>query len=173
MKQLEKMILSAGIVVIAGLAVLALGWFARFWFSGCGEADASGISPLGLDLSCGTVALEEDTHGGFHGDGCAFTVMTFDAEDRKALEADMNGDCWHALPMTENVARAAQSLATGEDGKSLFPEITQGYYYFRDRHSQSTDPGDDSGLFSRASWNFTMAVYDSETGTLYYFALDT
>lgn len=38
MKQLEKIIFSAGIVVIAGLAVLALGWFARFWFSGCGEA---------------------------------------------------------------------------------------------------------------------------------------
>ena len=136
-------------------------------------ADVSGISSLGLDLSAGTVVREEDTHGGFHGDGRAFAVVTFDAEDREALEADMNGDGWHPLPMTENAARAVRELAAGEDGKRLFPKITQGCYYFRDRHSQSTDPEDDSGLFSRSSLNFTMAVYDSETGTLYYFELDT
>lgn len=172
MKRLGKAALAAVMVLILPL-------------TGCGAAvmeaievvnqlaDASGVASLGLDLSGGTVVLEEDTHGGFHGDGYAFTVITFDTEDREALEADMNGDCWHALPMTENTARAAGSLATGEDGESLFPEMTQGYYYFRDRSSQSMDPGDDSGLFSRASWNFTLAAYDSETGTLYYFELDT
>lgn len=153
--------------------------------TGCGAAfmgalevvdqlvDMSGISSLGLDLSGGTVVLDEDTHGGFHGDGSAFAIVTFDAEGRAALEKDMVGDCWHTLPMTGNVARAADSLTAAEDGERFFPEIEQGYYYFRDRSGQSPDPSDDSELFSRASWNFTMAVYDSETGTLYYFELDT
>lgn len=38
---------------------------------------------------------------------------------------------------------------------------------------QSTDPKDDTNVFSRFSYNFTMAIYDAETNTLYYMELDT
>ncbi len=53
----------------------------------------------------------------------------------------------------------------GRTRRPSFPEVEQGYYYFRDRHSQSQDPTDDSELFGRGSWNFILAVYDSQTGT--------
>jgi hypothetical protein len=132
-----------------------------------------GMDCLGLDLSQGTVTRQEDSHGGFHGDGSAFTVVTFDAEDRQTLEGEMDGDCWHPLPMTENVAQAVERLALDEDDAPLIPEVAQGYYYFRDRSSASQDPADDSALFDRYSYNFTLAAYDSETGTLYYYELDT
>ena len=66
-----------------------------------------------------------------------------------------------------------QLLALGEDGEPFFPEVDQGCYYFRDRHGESQDPTDESGLFNRGSWNFTLAIYDSQTGTLYYYELDT
>jgi hypothetical protein len=133
----------------------------------------AGMDCLGLDLSRGTVTRQEDSHGGFHGDGSAFTVLTFDAEARQTLEGEMGGDCWHPLPMTENAAKAVEYLALDENDTRLIPEVEQGYYYFRDRHRESQDPADDSGLFDRYSYNFTLAVYDSETGTLYYFELDT
>jgi hypothetical protein len=128
---------------------------------------------LGLDLSQGTVTRQEDSHGGFHGDGSTFTVLTFDAEAQQTLEGEMGGDCWHPLPMTENVAQAVECLVLDENDTRLIPEVEQGYYYFRDRNRESQDPADDGALFDRYSYNFTLAVYDSETGTLYYFELDT
>jgi hypothetical protein len=133
----------------------------------------AGMDCLGLDLSQGTVTQQEDSHGGFHGDGSAFTVLTFDAEARKTLEGEISGCCWHPLPMTENVAQAVECLALDETGARLIPEVEQGYYYFQDRHSDSQNPADDSALFDRYSYNFTLAVYDSEIGTLYYYEEDT
>ena len=44
---------------------------------------------------------------------------------------------------------------------------------FEDRHSEANDAYDDSGLFSRASYNFSLAVYDRDTNRLYYFEFDT
>ena len=116
---------------------------------------------------------ELDTHGGFQGDGDTFVVMTFPQTDRPALEREMTGPYWHPLPLTDNLARVTYNLALGVDGEPFFPEVDQGCYYFRDRHSESQDPTDESGLFNRGSWNFTLAIYDSQTGTLYYYELDT
>ena len=52
-------------------------------------------------------------------------------------------------------------------------ELTDGWYYFLDRHSEAEDPEDDSGLFGRGSYNFTLAIYDKESGVLYCYELDT
>ena len=49
----------------------------------------------------------------------------------------------------------------------------EGYCYLYDRHSDSTDPYDDSRLHQRYSWNFTAAVYDSGRGRLYFYRFDT
>jgi len=59
------------------------------------------------------------------------------------------------------------------DGTPAIPEVDNGYYYFRDRHYQSTDPTDDSGVLGRASYNFTIAIYDTDSKILYYMELDT
>ena len=46
---------------------------------------------------------------------------------------------------------------------SLIPMIGDGYYYFEDRNELSSDSADDSHLFERNSWNFTLVILDRET----------
>lgn len=165
MKQMKKAGWAVGILAAVGLLAYSV-W--DFWWE-----NLAGMERLKLNLSGGTVVSELDTHGGFHGDGDTFVVITFPQTDWPALEGEMTGPYWHPLPLTDNLFKVTYSLALGKDGEPFFPEVSQGYYYFRDRHSESRDPADDSELFGRGSWNFTMAVYDSQTGTLYYYELDT
>ena len=42
-----------------------------------------------------------------------------------------------------------------------------------DRHSEATDSRNDQELFHRASYNFSLAVYDFDTSMLYLFEFDT
>ena len=53
------------------------------------------------------------------------------------------------------------------------PKVEKGYYFFYDRHSESSDPFDSSEVLDRSSLNFTVAVYDTETDKLYYAEMDT
>ena len=64
-------------------------------------------------------------------------------------------------------------LAALDDGTAAIPPVGSGYSWFRDRHRESEDPADPAGLFDRYSYNFDLAVYDTDTDTLYYVALDT
>ena len=118
-----------------------------------------------------------DTHGGFVGDGSYYLILdcSDNTEDALSIVAD-----WNELPLSENLNLI---MYGGEkDGKTYgydlseeahMPVIENGYYYFEDRHSEAKDVSDDSELFSRASYNFSLAVYDSETNRLYYFEFDT
>ena len=79
------------------------------------------------------------------------------------------------LPLPEPLRTAVYG---GEDwdslvkvqGAPLIPGGGSGWYWFRDRQSKSADPSD---LLGRSSFNFTLALYDAERGTLYYYELDT
>lgn len=53
------------------------------------------------------------------------------------------------------------------------PKITNGYYYFYDRHSSSTDKFDDTNLNNRSSWNFTLVIFDKDNNVIYYYEKDT
>lgn len=135
----------------------------------------------GLDVSAKATVTYTNNHGGFLGDGATAVTMTFFDD---ALEEQIKkSEHWRALPMSTNVAVALYG-GTAENGaewssvvKDLsdfeMPEIANGYWLFRDRHPQKTDEYDDSDLFSRASFNFVIAVYNTETNTLYYFKIDT
>lgn len=124
-----------------------------------------------------TVVEEKDTHGGFVGDGSYYLILdcSDNTEDALSIVAD-----WNELPLSENLNLI---MYGGEkDGKTYgydlseeahMPVIENGYYYFEDRHSEAKDVSDDSELFSRASYNFSLAVYDSDTNRLYYFEFDT
>ena len=142
------------------LLVLAL-------LAGCGIDGGEGWAlrrigrALGVDVSGGTLARFEDSHGGFHGDGLTAAEVELDGLEEGL--ADAPG--WRPLPMTENAARALQMFQ--EEGGA--PE--EGFYYLYDRQSQ--DPYDDSQLHQRYSWNFTLAVYDSGAGRLCYYEFDT
>lgn len=139
---------------------------------------------LGADISSAAVLENLDTHGGFHGDGKTFLKLQFSTSQSNTFCAEIqDSDYWHSLPLSENTARALYGsygdgyshapLFQNDNGDPLLPEVENGYYFFCDRHSEAADPADDSALHSRYSWNFTIAVYDADTMTLYYFELDT
>ena len=60
------------------------------------------------------------------------------------------------------------------DGNPLAPEIENGYYFFMDRQAEENeDKYDDSKVLDRGSYNFTVAVYDTDTDVMHYFKMDT
>ena len=57
---------------------------------------------------------------------------------------------------------------TDADGTPLVPEIQTGYYRLLDRQHNKETP-----LLERFSFNFTLALYDTDTDRLYVCELDT
>lgn len=120
---------------------------------------------------------EADTHGGFHGDGSYYLILDCSENREQALE---NVSSRNKLTLSENLnlimyGGEKDGMTYGYDlaEKAKMPEVENGYYCFVDRHTESTDSSDDSNLFSQASFNFSFAVYDSDTNMLYYLELDT
>ena len=58
---------------------------------------------------------------------------------------------------------------TDDDNDPLIPEIRAGFYRLIDRHAQAGE----TDLLGRASLNFTLALYDTDTDTLYFCEMDT
>lgn len=123
------------------------------------------------------VVMEQDTHGGFHGDGQYCLVLDCTKNKEQALE---NVEEWKKLPLTKNLEMVVYGGEfEGCTYSSFFsedieiPYIERGYYYFRDRHSESVDSSDDSKLYERYSYNFDFAIYDADNAMLYYLREDT
>ena len=136
---------------------------------------------IGVDVSYIETATIIDSHGGM-GDGCACITMTFD--DDSCEEDISRSNLWHELPLSDNLMKIV--YGTVEEGHYISPYITfnddktpsisyveEGYYFFLDRHSQSKTPHDDQDIFDRNSYNLTVAIYDSQSDTMYYLELDT
>lgn len=119
------------------------------------------------------IEKEKDTHGGFNGDGEYFAQI-------KCKEIDENIEKkWKKLPLTEQLKETMNmEMCDNKNCKTTLekyniPEINEGYYYFLDRHTESTDEKDSTKINERASYNFTLALYDKETKIIYYYELDT
>lgn len=89
---------------------------------------------------------------------------------------------WKELPLTENLTALVygvedETSSIGpyitNDNQPLFPQIENGYYYFCDRHSESKDNFDDAEILDRNSFNFTIAIFDTDTNKLHYCEFDT
>ena len=124
-----------------------------------------------------SVVEELDTHGGFHGEGSYRLILDCSENKQDALE---NVCGWNTLPLSENLALIMYGghkdgmwygYNLAEDAN--IPSIENGYYIFKDRHSDSRDSADDSELFDRHSFNFSIAIYDSDADIMYYFEFDT
>lgn len=153
--------------------------------SGCSESGYSKeqiSKAIGIDISGTDYLTVIDTHGGFHGDGNAHVILPLD--DTDCLEQIQNNSKWNSLPLSENLTAIVYGIRTedsaigpyisfDDSGDSGIPEITNGYYFFMDRHSQAMDPHDDTDVLSRGSFNLTIAIYDCDTETLHYLELDT
>lgn len=119
----------------------------------------------GIDKRDVRILAETDTHGGFHGDGTYFLAADCSAKSGKIRKIVQN---WQKLPLPEPLDDAYDVFCDGYF--SEFPVITDGYYLFYDRLGQTSSP---ESLYDRASYNFNLAVYDSETDQLYYIRVDT
>lgn len=151
----------------------------------CGPQDSiKRISnTLGVDLSKGNVVQDINSHGGFLGDGITFKEITFTDNGQVITDKIKSNDGWCELPLTENLRKAVYGrvqkpyvlgqLVSNDEGEPLFPLIENGYYFFYDRNSESKDSKDDTDLYNRNSYNFTIAIYDTDRHILYYFELDT
>ena len=144
--------------------------------AGC-AAKTDELTALGIDRGDFTAVSETDTHGGFHGDGMGCLVLDCSGNRDKAMAVVSD---WKELPLSENLSlivyggeRDGVSYAYNLAEQWGLPQIKNGWYRFIDRHSRSTDNGDDSQLLDRASMNFTLAVYDGDTDLLYVCELDT
>lgn len=139
------------------------------------------LKALSIFNLSGTVLYYTDTHGGFHNDGTTYIELNF--PDNLYLEAIKQSSKWHPLPLNKELATLVYgksdenisigSFLTNEDGKLLFPPIENGYYYFKDRNSESVDNQDSSKILKRNSFNFTIAIYNEDTKMLYFCELDT
>lgn len=142
-----------------------------------GFSDVSRLRTIGktLDLDLSRAVLEEyrDTHGGFHGDGDTFAVITLpeDAASEAESRMEYGTPWWNPLPLTEELSRV---LYGGSETAPLCPDavpkVEKGWYFFYDAQGH---PYIEESLFARASFNFSLVVYDADTKTLYYYALDT
>ena len=141
-------------------------------FSSC-----STVGYFGFRTSAFTVIEEKDTHGGFLGDGTYYLIL--DCSERKEQATELIKD-WKPLPLTENLQlimyggeKNGVGYAYDLAEEAHWPIINNGVYKFVDRHSEAVDKSDDTNLFNRYSYNFTIAVYDFDTDKLYYFEFDT
>lgn len=159
--------------------ILAVWFFIAFVLTGC-SAQRGELSALaGFEIP--SSAIESiDKHGGFHGDGVSYAAVSLPDDFKARADAVFTGtDGWRVFPLSENVAAAVYGDETHTaifeiDGNSpVPPSVTSGYWRLIDRHPDSTDPHDDTDLHSRASYNFTVILYDAAANTLYFYALDT
>jgi hypothetical protein len=131
---------------------------------------------LGIDVSTGKVCSSTDTHGGFHGDGVSCIALSFD--DDHVLYQIKEHSAWSPFPLDETTQALVYGIESEAgsigpflndgSGSLLVPGIENGYYILIDRHrDQETD------ILSRASFNFTVGLYDTDSSTLYFCELDT
>lgn len=143
---------------IAIVAVIGVLFFA---------CDAIDSDYFGFKLTEFTIVEENDTHGGFHGDGTYNLILDCSENSNRAHGIIED---WKELPLSDNLNLVMYSNFAKE---ANWPTIGNGVYKFIDRHSESDNKSDDTNLLRRHSFNFSIAVYDLDTDTLYYFEMDT
>ena len=100
---------------------------------------------LGLDLPPAVHVSYSESHGGFHGDGATVITLHYTAQTGERVEAILEEAGWRELPATDNLRLVMEG---GLSDELALPDLDDGLWYFYDRHSQSTDPADDSSSLS-------------------------
>lgn len=153
--------------------------------AGCGNKTGNSqkevSQALGISMKDGTELSYSDTHGGFHGDGTKFIALRI--SDPTFLDSINQNDEWKSLPLNTTLSSLLYGTTqeqgqigpyvTDSGGSALFPPIENGCYYFQDRFSDHAGSLNSSDVLSRSSFNFTIAIYDTDSDILYYCEFDT
>ncbi len=154
-----------------------------FLLSGCSSQHLrkSISNEIGIHLPKKIEISSYDAHSGFNGDGTTFTMIKFKEKDIEKVRTNIKeNDNWNELPLTENL----QLIMYGGTKNNVeymyhlakevgMPIVHNGYWIFIDRFDNLNTLNDDSKLFDRHSFNFTIAIYDTDTDILYYCKNDT
>lgn len=129
---------------------------------------------MGIDVSGGKEVSVVDTYSG--GEGTLCITISFD--DDSVLKQIKSNTEWKAFPLDETVKTLVYGIEdetkkegpflSDGDGNPLMPEIQNGYYRLIDRHYDTK-----TDILNRASFNFTVGLYDTDNNTLYLCKLDT
>ena len=131
---------------------------------------------LGVKVNEGEVLEDYDTHGGFLGDGLScITLQTESDYLLKQIEKDKR---WKKFPADKTVETLLYGngqdgpYLKNKEGKLFVPKIRNGYYYLKDRQNAGEN-GEHRNILERYSFNFTLGIYDADTGILYCIEFDT
>ena len=153
------------IIILIPLLLLVTGC------TNCSNKDI--ISDLNLNKDKCKILETTDTHEGFLGDGDYFARIKCSKIEDKITKK------WNKLPLSNQLKEIMDMKQCDDKGcKDVYeryniPNIKNGYYYFKDRHSDSVNTFDDSDINNRPSYNFTLAIIDKDTNIIYYYELDT
>ena len=138
--------------------------------SGCSKKDDLTIvsNECGITLNNATIKYSNDTHGGFHYDGCKQVIILCDSDFD--IEEISSNEHWHELPLSDNINKF---LYQPYSEQVNIPIIENGYFYFKDRFEDTRITYNDNKLFDRQAFNFTVAIYDSDSNVLYYVKFDS
>ena len=144
------------VAVIIACILCVVGIFV--WLINIFESRGVEDSFMGFRKGDFTVVEENDTHGGFHGDGTYLLVLDCSKNIELAMEL-VKG--WKEFPLSENLSTVLYGsdihggVLLKEEG--CIPVITNGYYYFCDRNSENLL---EMFLFSLKMDNFACMYYD-------------
>lgn len=132
-----------------------------------------------VDVKKCKILKEEDTHGGFLGDGSKKVIYKCDNKiNLKGIKIN-----WNKLPFSENLniflyggTKNGKQYLKNKD-EYVIPKIENGYYYFIDDYGRENkdidDIHSDEKLLDRYSYNFSLTVYDINKNYLYYYEIDS
>ena len=160
----KKRTINKAIIITSCALVIAIGLvFYKF------TPNISYTNMIGIDLpKQSTVLKEEDSHGGFHGDGEYYSEIQL-AEDsvNEFVDDVTNTGKWLLLPLSSDIANIIS--IQGHNPQNL----NNGIYFVRDRFAEKYPDQKDTNINSRYSYNVTISIFDFDTNILYIYELDT
>lgn len=120
---------------------------------------------------------EENTHGGFLGDGTTQKIYNCYHQNikKKQLKNELK-----PLPLSNNLMTEIMTNFPSEENihpENIIKEITNGYYFFIDNYAVNYENNkniySDENISKRPSKNYTLGIYDLDTKKFYYFEVDT
>lgn len=153
--------------------ILSMGIF----FAGCNKITIKDriSEKVNIIIPQNSIITFEDTHGGFLGDGTSFAKIVILDEDIQSFLTEIIDKKWNVLPLREDIDIILYGGSLDSVEYSYFladevgmPKVENGYWFLNDRHQEKSED-----FLKRNSFNFTLAVFDTDTNILYVYELDT